>query len=508
MKSSHLPNNRRPVFIAVLAMVCTVVLFACSLAAQVVVVGPVASVQSRFRIGEKLTYNVSFGKFTNAAYVEMSVVSRGLLSGREAVELRSRLKTLGVVGAAFFQYDESRTVFAAPDTGLPLYVSVDMHDGPLPRETISNYLKEPTSSFDLLTLIYRARAANGTGTFPLFENEKTYTVNLEATTGERVKTDAGEFDTVLSTVQSDYLTANGIKELKVNFTSDNNRIPALIRVKTEKGIFRASLAAVQLPKPAVEVAVMPTKTPAPNAVATQPKPTPIPYVPDEPILSELGFSIGETLDYRITDSGRPLGTIALAAKERKMFQNEDSLLLTATVTRVEQGNGLFAPGDSIRVQVDPETLAPRWIETRFAGELRILNQTATFDRNTGSIALGDGKTIEAPIGTHTMLSLLYAMRSFYLRPSKDPNNPVNDTRVAVLWESQPYIFTLRPSNPEEIIVSGEKVWAQSVTVKTGNKTLDQRDLKIWLSVDGRVPVRFAFGTYQADLATPSKALPR
>src|SRR6476620_2146037 len=77
---------------------------------------------SRFRIGEKLTYSVSFGKFDNAAYAETSVGSRGKISGKDAVELQSKVKTLQVVSAAFVLFDESRTVYAAPDTGLPLYI--------------------------------------------------------------------------------------------------------------------------------------------------------------------------------------------------------------------------------------------------------------------------------------------------------------------------------------------------------------------------------------------------
>src|SRR5687768_17611046 len=74
---------------------------------------------SIFRLGEKLSYNVSFGKFANAAYAETFVASRGKLSGRDAVELRGRVKTLEMVSAAFFMVDETRSVYAAPDTGLP-----------------------------------------------------------------------------------------------------------------------------------------------------------------------------------------------------------------------------------------------------------------------------------------------------------------------------------------------------------------------------------------------------
>ena len=119
----------------------------------------------------------------------------------------------------------------------------------------------------------------------------------------------------------------------------------------------------------------------------------------------------------------------------------------------------------------------------------------------------DGKTtIDAPIGTHSFLSLIYAMRSFNLKPSKDPANPVNDTRVAVFWDSRSYVFTLRPSNPEEITINGEKRSAQLITIKTLNKELDALSIKVWLSTDNRVPLRFSVGTYQADLISQTSNL--
>ena len=85
--------------------------------------------RSIFRVGEKLTYNISLGKFPDGGYAELYVVSRGKLSGKDAVEIRSKIKTLGLVSAAFVQLDESRTIFSAPDTGLPVYIRKTIKDG-------------------------------------------------------------------------------------------------------------------------------------------------------------------------------------------------------------------------------------------------------------------------------------------------------------------------------------------------------------------------------------------
>ncbi len=77
---------------------------------------------SPFRIGERITYNISFEKFNNAAYAEIYTVSRGKLGERDAVELRAKVKTNELVSAVFYLLDESRTTFASAETGLPLYI--------------------------------------------------------------------------------------------------------------------------------------------------------------------------------------------------------------------------------------------------------------------------------------------------------------------------------------------------------------------------------------------------
>jgi len=461
-----------------------------------------------FRIGEKLSYTISFGKIPNAGYAETHVVSRGKISGKDAVEIRAKVKTLDLVSAAFFLFDESRIAFAAPDTGLPHYLSSSSNDSAFPKETISNYLTQPTSNFDLLTLIYKVRETGGVGTFPLFESEQLYTTSFQGTVAEKVKTEAGEFDTTVSLVQSDFLIANGIKELKINFSTDEFRLPVLIRFKTVKGDFKLMLSVISLPEPETPT---PSPTPVTNPKPTiepKPSPTPVQYVENQPLMPELGFAIGEMLNYRITTAGKPVGILTLNARERKLFEKVDSLLLTATISGVELGANVLRLGDAAKAQVDPETLTPTRIESKFVSPFIGLNQIVTFDKRTGSIAFGGKQPIDAPIGTHSFISLIYAMRSFNLKPSKDPANPVNDTRVAVFWESKSYVFTLRPKNSEEITVNGEKLSAQLINISTGgvSKELDTLTLQVWLGTESRVPLRFSAGAYQAELVSQTSNL--
>lgn len=454
---------------------------------------------STFRIGEKLTYNVSFGKFPNAGYAETHVVSRGKISGKDAIEIRSKVKTLEMVSAAFFMFDESRTVYAAPDTGLPLYISSLSQDSAIPKETISNYLTQPTTNFDLVTLLFKARESGGIGTFPLFEDETMHNATFATTVSEKVRTAAGEFETMVSTVTSEFLTANGFKDLKVNFSTDEFRVPVQIRFKTAKGEFRALLSGLVVPEPDT-----PTPTPSPTPVKTAtptPKPTATPngYEDNRPIAEELGFQVGESLDYRLTNGGKAVATLNLTARERKQFNNIDMLVLALTVTAVEPDFTGLRVGDSVVARVNPETLAPYALEAKTATPFPGLNPFVAFDQRTGMINFGGAAPVDAPIGTHSIVSLIYAMRSFNLKPSKDKTNPVNDTRVAVFWESKAYVFTLRPSEPEDITLGSEKASAQLITVTTLTKQLDPLTPKVWLSTEERVPLRFSLGPYQADL---------
>lgn len=456
-----------------------------------------------FRIGEKLTYNVSFGQFQNVAYAELFVVSRGKLSGRDAIEIRGRLKTLELFGAQFFSIDESRTTFASVESGFPLFISKKQNHSVEPVETTANYLASPASSYDLLTLIEKIRDADGVGSFNLTENDKTDTVTLAPAGTEKVKTSAGEFDTSVSTVESSLLLENGVSEAKIYLSADERRLPVLFTFKAKKQICRASLASIDTITPEPDVSPTPTPVVAPTPVVIRtplPSPTPLPYIPDRPLSADLPFSLGETLDYRLSSGGREIGVVTLSVKERKLFAGKDSLLLTAEVKKLEGTDELIDPRDVLVTHVNPDLLAPQQFDFKFAGGLASFSQTAKFDQNLGTVTSGAGKSVDIPVGTHDLLSFLYAVRTFNLKQIKDLSNPVNDTRVAVFWDSKPYIFTLRPTNTTLDDPSGRKRDCVLVAVNTGNQQLDQLGIKIWLGGDARrIPMRIVFGRYQADL---------
>ena len=461
---------------------------------------------SGIRIGERLTYNMSFELYKNVGFAETYAVSRGKLGDADAIELHSKFKTTGMFSAAFFQYDESRTTFVGYESGAPLMVRRRDNLGASVRETVSNYSNAPAAGYDLLSLIYRSRPTAGSGSFNLVENDKNYSVTFQPQGAEHVRVDAGEFDTTFSTVQSEFLTEHGILTMRIYYSTDDAHIPVLIKYRTaEKQDFHISLAGVQIVEPEVAEVTSPTPAPTPKPVIT-PRPTPTPYIDNQQLDADLGFHLGEKLPYRISTGGRTLATAVIEAKERKLISGSDSLVLSATVTSAVQGNGMFTTGDAVTARVNPETLAPFEFNAKMSGPLAPLTQVIRFDQKTGTIMAGPNR-VDAPVGTHSLLSLLYAIRSFNLTPSKDPRNPVNDTRVAVYWQDKAYIFMLRPFEPEMVPINGQKIMAQKVSIKTNNPQLDQLGITVWLSMDPtRVPLMLSFGPYQAELITQQTAV--
>jgi len=461
---------------------------------------PTANAQAKnelFRVGERLTYNISLGRFPNAAFAETYVVSRGKVAGKDAVEVQSKLRILDFIAVDFLLADTQRTALVSPIDGMPIYVkNVDTSTG-APIETVINFAEKGGGVFDLSSMIYKIRSSGGSGAFEFLENDKRYGVTFNTIGTEIVNYDAGDFATSIIDVQSNYLTEHGITSLKISIASDGSNIPVQFRAKTAKGEFRALISSIQVAVPDT------TPTPTPVTPAQTPRPTPKPtetpsYVDNMPLVG-MPFELGESLDYSVTSSGRNVGVVTISAKERKKVNGRDSLVLSAVVSN--SISDFFRIGNGIRSNVSPDSLTPFDMEMRFDGPLSGFNQSLRFDHGVSKVSVGAGAPVDIPVGTHNILSLIFAARQFNLTPSKDASSPVNDTRVAVFWQGKKAnVFMLRPSLPQTITVGDRKISAQRITVNTGDTQLDALNISVWLSNDGRrIPLRVNVGSYQLDL---------
>ena len=507
-KELYLKQNMKKI----LKLKFLLVMFAASLCfcGSIVLFSTSAQTKPLFQVGERFTYNISFENYDNAVYAEIRVVSKGKLQGKDAVELSAKLRSDGLVSAAYYLLDEVRSTFVSAETGLPFYVRNVSKASGLPKEKVNNFLKAPTTNYDLLSMIYKVRNSGGAGSFSVQENEQIYNFDFASSGGETIKIDLGEFETTVSTVQSSYLTDLELTDFRVNFTNDEKKIPVLIRFTTPKGKFKATLSSIQNLEPKATPVETTTKTPVVIKTRTpKPKPTATPYINNQKLAEDIPFDLGETLEFSVKTRNKTVGKVVLQATERKEFDGEDSLLLKSFISEATPGANIFNLADIVETQVEPDTLTPLQSKIELKSNLRIFNQVADFEQNIGEVSLGNGKKVNVPVGTHSVLSLAYAIRSFNLKPSLDPKNPVNDTRVAVLLGGNYYVLTLRPQSTTIDIANGKKISAVLVSIRTGNRNIDRLNLRLWLSNDSkRTPLRFALGTYQADLINSSIITPQ
>jgi len=459
-----------------------------------------AQTTTTLKTGERLTYNISFGNLDSAGFAETRVVSKGKLEGRDAVELFGKLTSFELLNAAFYSWDFERTVFVSPIDGSPLYIKETSKNGIAPLVTVRNYLNGAAPEFDLLSLLFRVRTFGGVGNFSILEGGERHNVDLVVTGGETVSTSAGTFETQISEVQSSLLSGMGIREFRINLTADDRKLPVQIRFRTPTGVIRMRLASIQDLSPAPSPSV--TITPAPTPVATPtPEPTPRPYQDNMPLTADLPFSLGESLDFIVSKSGTEIAKVRLAASERRLFEDKDSLHLTARVLSTAQGNDLFSSSDLAEAWVDPDTLVPSISSLRLEGPLSEYSRTVKLNQTEGTAMVGPAPPVQIPVGTHSLLSLAYAVRAFSFRIDPDPNNPANDTRVSIFAGSEPLVVTMRPTGREEIEVAGRKWKSQSLSIRSGVPFIDSRNIRLWISLDSRrLPLRIEFGEYSADLA--------
>ncbi len=131
---------------------------------------PVSFSTAPYRVGERLTYNVAFSNFPDAAHVEVEVMSRGMHFGREAVQLRAHVETNGVINVALFAINNDYTTYVDPATGLPFRAEETARDAirsadsvqdfsqPAGNEAIPPKQRGFPGTYDFISAFYRARA--------------------------------------------------------------------------------------------------------------------------------------------------------------------------------------------------------------------------------------------------------------------------------------------------------------------------------------------------------------
>ncbi|HEU4595479.1 MAG TPA: DUF3108 domain-containing protein [Pyrinomonadaceae bacterium] len=486
-----------------------------------------------YRVGERLTYTVSFSNFPTAAHVELLVSGRGPFHGREGIELRAHVETIGVVSAALYSINNEYVTHVDPATGLPYRaqqiireaartdsVTLDFNtvaSGPSPSNPSAQAHFTTVGSYDFLAAIYRLRALpltqGTTYAIPVQNGSALYNAELRVTGTELVKTNIGSSATLVTQVRVRGDEAADDYRVHIYFTNDERHLPVLITARHRAGEIRAELASsemLNIPGATVEglgtpaVPAQPGMTlppavtpgaPAPTASATPPAPPrgaePLPALPFEP---------GEQLNFNffLGPNPQPIGTASFQVRPRARYFNREGLLLTAVLQTAGAGQRLFPVNDQINSYVDARALLPFRTELNLQEGQRLARWIVSSDQNGGSALFDDGTRLEIPVATHDLVSVFYALRSFDLTPPRRNS-------VSLLVNKRPRLLHVTSLRRDTLALGGQRIPAVELSLATADPDGDRFQLRLWVSTDRRrLPLRLTaqtpLGPVRADLA--------
>ena len=476
--------------------------------AQQTSVGPVDSFNPKaYRIGERLTYDVSFSQFISAAHIELQVAARGTFFGRDAIHLRAHVETTGVVNVALLALNNDYTSYVDPGSGLPFRAQEVVRQSGRASDVTSDYnqvaVPGPASpgsgefggTYDMLSAIYRVRAmpltAGASYLINVRHENQEYQAEIKVLGHELVKTKMGSFNAIVVRLNS---RNSGLDEnrTRIYFSDDDLHIPVLVRIKHSAGEIRAELAGS-------DVRTTPAPRPSPRPVSPPPTVT-IRTNPDAgPARGDLPFKVGEKLNYLIylPSVSQPVGTALYEVKAQGRYFDHEGFLLSARLQTTPAIGRLFTANDQVTSYVDTVSLLPFRTEMVLVEGNHRSNRIYSVDQDRGS-AVENGSRIEIPVGTHDLLSLVYAVRTFELSPAKR-------NAISILVDKRPVTLFITSQRRETIDLGGQKLPAILLTLTTDDPVSDKYQFRAWVSDDfRRLPLRFTakteLGLLRADLA--------
>ena len=466
-----------------------------------------------YKIGERLTYNVSFSSFISAAHVELLVAGRGTFFGREGIQLKGHVETSGVVNAALFAVNNDYITYVDPATGLPYHGQQSIRETARTSDTAADFNQpagtaapskqtgEVFGTYDFLSAIYRIRAlslAEGSNyTLSLRNENANYRLEIRVSGREVIRSNVGSFNTIVSQVR--LKGESGSYSFKAYFSDDQRHVPILIVARVPAGEIRAELAGSGF---------VPTATPPPNptptpVATTPPTSTPrvIPATPvDDSATRDLPFKVGEQLNYQmfLPTIQAPIGTATFQVRARSKYFDHDGFQFTVTAQTTNALQKLFVASDVINSYVDPTTLLPFHTDLTLSEGRRRVNSKLVINQDYGTATTEAGKRIEIPVGTHDYLSFFYLIRTLKLNPGKP-------SALSILVNNQPKTLFITPLSRENVQLGSQTIPAIQVSLTTDDPQPDKYQLRGWISADKRrLPLRLTavteLGTVRVDLA--------
>ncbi len=390
-----------------------------------------------YRVGERLTYNVSFSNFISAAHIELLVAARGTFFGREGIQLKGHVETNGLVNVALYAISNDYITYIDPSTRLPYRGEQKIREAARTASAFNDFNQPagtaalPAKSndtipgtYDFLSAIYQIRAlpltVGSTYTLALRSENQNYLVELRVSGVDTIKTNVGSFNTKVCKVRFKNEAQGNTYNLKAYFSDDPRHVPVLLTSKLPAGEIRAELAGSAF---VATPPVPPATTPAP-VTGTPPTRTPlvISATPggDNGDLKDLPFKVGEQLNYQVF-LPNVQGSVANATfhvRSRSKYFDRDGLFFRVSAQTTNALQKLFVANDNISSYIDPKTLLPFRTELEFNEGRRRFKSILTINQDYGAATTESGVRIEIPVGTHDYLSFFYMVRTFNLTPPK------------------------------------------------------------------------------------------
>ncbi|MBC8029185.1 MAG: DUF3108 domain-containing protein [Pyrinomonadaceae bacterium] len=472
---------------------------------------------AHYRVGERLTYNVSYSSFISAGYVELLVAARGTFFGREGMQLKGHVETKGTVNAAVLALNNDYITYVDPNTGLPFHGQQFIRAASRTSDTSADFnqpagaaalapgrVREFPGVYDLLSAVYRIRALplkeNSTYYLTMRVENTDYQVEVKVTGQEVVKTNVGSFNTIVSRIW----VKNGSDSygMKAYFSGDDRHVPVLVSARHATGEIRAELAASEfIATPPLPPASSPTPVAANPSTPRLPVAIPAqPSAPNDGALSGLPFKVGEQLNYQVylPSIKQPVATASFQVRARSKYFDKDGLLFNLTAQTTNALQHLFFATDTIVTYVDPKTLLPFQAEHNLIEGRRRSNTKLTINQDYGTATTDKNVRIEIPVGTHDYLSFFYALRTFNL-------NPPRRNAVSILVDNKPKTLFISALKRETIQLGSQTIPAIQISLTTDDAQSDKFQLRAWISDDARrLPLRLAavteLGPVRAELA--------
>jgi len=348
--------------------------------------------------------------------------------------------------------------------------------------------------------------ADGDSYFITVVNEgDQYPMEVRVIGRQLIKTNVGSFNTIVTRVNvknsQDY-------SIRVYFSDDERHVPVLITAKHPAGEIRAELAGSELSVPEPN-----PKTSGTQPIRTGPQEAPGTVAATLPgsgqslssgnttstPMADVPFKIGEQLSYQVYLAGttQSVGTVTFTLKARGRYFNRDGLLFSATAQTTGPGGRVFPVNDQINSYVDPTTLLPFRTESDLTEGKYRSKRGYSLDQNRGSAVADSKERIEIPVGTHDLISAVYAIRTFDLWPKKR-------NAISIMATTQPRTLFVESLRRETIEIGSQKISAIMVTLTTDDPQGDRMQIRMWIGDDTRhLPLRIAavteLGAIRADL---------